>query len=109
MAHELPQCHGPLFLRELGDVRLNLVVKFQTPLLEQQADGGRSEHGGGGSDPEPGIWRDAYAGLEIRPAKAFCPYDVATGTDGHRKARQVLLGEACAHDRSPAFHRIRPC
>ena len=43
MPHQLAQRHGPLLLRELRDVRLNLLVELQPVLLHQQADRRRSE------------------------------------------------------------------
>src|SRR5688572_30372882 len=78
MSHQLAYCHRPLFLRECGHIRLNLVVELQTAFLQQPADRGRSEHGGGSANPEPRFGRDGRPFLQIRPAKAFRPHDVAT-------------------------------
>ena len=108
MPHQLAQRHGPLLLRELRHVGLNLVVELQPVLLQQQADRGRRERRGGGADPEPRVWRDGHAVLEIRPAKAFGPHDVATDADRHRQSRQVLLDEAGADDLPRLLHRVGP-
>ena len=83
MPHQLPQCHWPLLLGEFGHVCLDLLVQLQPVLLQQQTNGSRSQHDGGGADPEPGIGRDGYPILEVRPAKAFGPHDVAIDTDCH--------------------------
>ena len=44
----------------------------------------------------------------IRPTKAFGPHDLAAGTDRHRNARQVLLGESRTNDLPPLLHRAGP-
>ena len=108
MPHQLAQGHGPLFLRELRHVGLNLVVELQPAFLQQQADRGRRERRGGGADPEPRLRRDRPRVLEIRPAKAFGPHDVAANADRHRESRQVLLDETRAGDLPPLLHRAGP-
>jgi hypothetical protein len=108
MPHHLPQRHGPWLLRELRDLGLNLVVQVQPALLEQHADRGGSEHRGGCSDPEPGSRRDAPLRLEVRPAEALGPRDVAVHANRHRKPWQVLLGERRPHDLPRAVHRLGP-
>ena len=108
MSHQLAQCYGPLFLRERRHVDLNLVVEVQPAFLQQQADRGRSERRGGGADPEPRFWRDGHPVLEIRPAKAFGPHDVATDADRHRESGQVLLDETRTDDLPPLLHCVGP-
>ena len=108
MPHQLAHGHGPLFLRKLGDVGLNLVIELQPALLQQQADRGRREHRGGGPDPEPRLRRDGHAVVEIRPAKTFGPHDLAANADRHREPRQVLFREGRARRFPPASHRIGP-
>ena len=108
MPHQLAQCHGPLFLRERGHVGLNLVVEVQTALLQQQADRGRRERRRGRADPEPHFWRDGHPVLEIGPAKAFGPHDVARRPDRHRESGQVLLDEARTDDLPPLLHGVGP-
>ena len=108
MPHQLAQCHGPLFLRERRHVGLNLVVEVQTALLQQQADCGGGERRRRRSDPEPHFWRDWHPVLEIRPAKAFGPHDVATDTDRHRDSGQVLLDETRTDDLPPLLHGVGP-
>jgi hypothetical protein len=49
--------------------------------------------------------RDGHQVLEIRPAKALRPHDVATDTNRHRQCRQVLLDETCTDD-SPPLLRV---
>jgi hypothetical protein len=66
---------------------------------EQQADRGRRQRLGGGADPEFRAWRDGHPLLEIRPAKAFGPDDVAADADRHRQSRQVLLGNGRTGER----------
>jgi hypothetical protein len=82
--HQLPQRHGPLLLRKLRDVGLNLVVQCQPTPLQKHAGGGGSEHSGGRSDPEPGIRRHGHARLDVRPAKAFGPHHAAAHADRYR-------------------------
>ena len=108
MPHQVTQCHEPLFLRERRHIGLNLVVELQTAFLQQQAGRGRGERGGGGADPESRFWRDSLPLLEIRPAKAFRPHDVATDADRDRKSRQVLLDETRTNDLPPPLHRVGP-
>ena len=111
MPHQLAQGHGPLCLRERRHGRhegVNLVVEVQLVFLQQQADRGRRERHGGGADPEARIWRDLHPALEIRPAKAFGPDDVATDSNRHGKARQVLLGESRTDDLPPLLHGAGP-
>ena len=108
MPHQLAQCHGPLFLRERRHVHLNLVVEVQAALLQQQANRGRSECRGGGADPEPHFWRDGHPVLEIRPAKAFGPHDVASDTDRHRESWQVLFDQTRTDDLPPLLHGVGP-
>jgi hypothetical protein len=67
-------------------------------LLEQQADGGGGQRRGCGADPEPRARLDLHALLEIRPAKAFGPDDLAAGRDRHRQPRQVSRDQMRARD-----------
>ena len=106
--HQLAQCHRPLFLRELGHELLNRIVEGQLILLEQQANRRGSERNGGGANPETRERLDGRTFFEVRPAKAFGPHDVATGADGDRHSRQVLLGEPGADNLPPPLHCIRP-
>ena len=108
MPHQLAQCHGPLFLRERRHICLNHVVEVQAIVLQQQADGGGGERLGGGADPEPRVWRDGHAFLEIGPAKAFGPHDVAPDADRDRESRQVLLDETRPGDLLPLLHGDGP-
>ena len=108
MPHQLAQRHGPLFLRERRHVGLDLLVELQPAFLQQQSDRGRRERRGGGADSEPRIRRDGHMVLEIRPAKAFGPHEVAAGTDRHRKSRQVPLGEARTDDLPRPLHGVGP-
>ena len=54
------------------------------------------------------VWRDGHPVLEIRPAKAFRPHDVAGDTNRHRQSRQVLLGETRTDDLPPLLHGVGP-
>ena len=53
-------------------------------------------------------WRDGRLALEIRKTKAFGPHDLATDTDRHRKARQVLLGDTRTNDLPSLLHGAGP-
>ena len=114
MPHQLAQRHGPGLLRKLRDVRLNLLVELHPILLEQHADRRRREGGRGGSHPEPRLRRHGRARLDVGPAEAFGPHDVAADADRHRQSRQILLGECRAYDlpraadgRGPLRRRLR--
>ena len=108
MPHQLAQGHRPLFFRKRRHVGLNLIVQVQAAPLEQQADSRRRKRDRGCTDPELRIRRDGGALLEIGQAKAFGPHDVATNPDGHRQARQVLLGDPRANELPPLLHGVGP-
>jgi hypothetical protein len=84
--HQLAQGDGPLLRGKRGHVRLNLVVEVQPIFLQQQADRRRGERLGSVPDPEARARRDRHSVVEIRPAKAFGPHDVATGANRYRQA-----------------------
>lgn len=42
--------------------------------------------------------RHLNAAFEIRIPETFCPHNLTTDSDRHRKARQVLLGGTCTDD-----------
>ena len=108
MRHQLAQRHRPLFLRELGDVRLNVFVEIQPAFLQQQADCGRRDRSGGGTDPELHFWRDGHPLLEIRPAETLRPHDVAADPHCHRESRQILIGKTQPYDLSSLLHGVGP-
>src|SRR5688572_18897223 len=108
MPHQLAYRYGPLFLRKPGHILLDVVIQLQLILLQQHAGRGRGQRRRRRADPEPHAWRDGHALVEIRPAKAFGPDDIAVRTDGDRKSRKVLVAESRTRNLPSASDRGRP-
>ena len=108
ISHQMAKRHGPGLLRKLRDVRLNLLVELDPILLEQDADRRRREGRRGGSHPESRLRCHGCVRLDVGPAEALGPHEVAADADRHRQSRQILLGEYRAVQSAARGRRPRP-
>src|SRR5688500_8372080 len=92
VAHQLARGNRPPLLWIRGNVRLNRGIEIDAPALVKQGDGSRQRFRDA-SKTELRARRHRHAVLEVCPAEALGPDDLAIAGNGHREARQVLFQE----------------
>ena len=102
IAHQLARRERPLLFGIRADVLLHRRIEIDAPPVVKQGHGGGRQRFRDAAKTEPRERRHRCAALDVGPAEALGPHQLAIHRDGNREARQVLLHDERA-GQAPRF------
>ena len=93
IAHQLARGDRPWLCGIRGDVPLDRRIEIDATPVVKQGDGRRGQRFRDGAETESRERRHRRAALDVGPAEALGPHDLAVHGDGNREARQILFHE----------------